>query len=118
MLYIFLRRDINLFMPNGLLYHNSLNRSIPYIRDVWLVFIIIMFVEFSELNTNGVDPDQTSHSVASDLGLHYLTMSFLWDARHKWVKVAFVLLLEVVYSKRKEFLHWVSYRKIGGNVFI
>ena len=34
---------------------------------------------------NGVDPDQMLHSMASDLGLHYLPVSLLWDSRHKWV---------------------------------
>ena len=37
------------------------------------------------INANSVDPDQTPHSAASDLGLHCLPMSHLWDARHKWV---------------------------------
>ena len=37
------------------------------------------------VNANSVDPDQTSRSVASDLGLHCLPMSHLWDTRHKWV---------------------------------
>ena len=32
-----------------------------------------------------VDPDQMPCSVASDLGLHCLPMSHLWDTRHKWV---------------------------------
>ena len=40
----------------------------------------------SEPNTNSVDPDQTPHSAASDLGLYCLPMSLLWDARLKWVK--------------------------------
>ena len=31
------------FMPSGLFYLNSLDRPISYIRDVWLVFIIIIF---------------------------------------------------------------------------
>ena len=31
------------------------------------------------------DPDQTPHFAASDLGLHYLTVSLFWDARHKWI---------------------------------
>ena len=35
------------------------------------------------------DPDQTSHSVASDLGLHYLPMSNKKDAMHIWVKMHF-----------------------------
>ena len=32
-----------------------------------------------------VDPDQTPRSAASDLGLHCLQMSLMWDARHKYV---------------------------------
>ena len=31
--------------------------------------------------------DQTPRSVASDLGLHCLPMSLLWDARHRWVNL-------------------------------
>ena len=42
-------------------------------------------MERSELNANSVDPDQTPRSAASDLGLHCLPMSYLWDAKHKWV---------------------------------
>ena len=33
------------------------------------------------------DPDQTPHSVSSDLGLHYLPMSHKKDARQIWVKM-------------------------------
>ena len=33
----------------------------------------------SELNVNSIDLDQTPHSAASDLGLHCLQMSLLWD---------------------------------------
>ena len=40
----------------------------------------------SVVNANSVDPDQTPQNAASDLGLHCLPMSNLWDARHKWVK--------------------------------
>ena len=36
------------------------------------------------INANSVDPDQTPRSAASDLGLHCLPMSHLWDAWHKW----------------------------------
>ena len=32
------------------------------------------------------DSDQTPHSIASDMGLHYLPMSHKKDARHIWVK--------------------------------
>ena len=57
-------------MSSGIFYLNSLDRSIFYRRGVWLVIIIIMFVEIPERNANSVDPDQTPRSVASDLGLH------------------------------------------------
>ena len=56
-----------------------------------LVFIFSCFIEIYE-HTNGVDPDQMQHSAASDqhsaasdLGLHCLPMSLLWDARLIWV---------------------------------
>ena len=37
------------------------------------------------MQANSGDPDQTPHSVASDLGLHSLSMSHKKDARHIWV---------------------------------
>ena len=39
------------------------------------------------MQANSGDPDQTPHSVASDLGLHCLPMSHKKDARHIWVKM-------------------------------
>ena len=39
------------------------------------------------LNANSVDPDQMLLSVVSDLHLHCMPMSHLWDARHKWIKL-------------------------------
>ena len=76
-------------MLSGLFYLNSLVRSISYLRGARLVFIIIIFVEIPELNENSIDPDWTLHSAASDLGLHCLPMSLLWDARLKWVNQSF-----------------------------
>ena len=67
----------NPFMPCGLFYLKSLDRSISFIRDVWLVLSSSCFVEISELNSNKVNPDQMPRSVASDLGLHCLPMSLL-----------------------------------------
>ena len=46
-----------------------------------------MFYRLSVLNANCVDPDQTPQDAASDLGLHYLPVPLLWEARLKWVKV-------------------------------
>ena len=39
------------------------------------------------MQANSGDPDQMPHSVASDLGLHYLPMSHKKDAWHIWVKM-------------------------------
>ena len=39
------------------------------------------------MQANSGDLDQTLHSVASDLGLHCLTMSHKKDVRHIWVKM-------------------------------
>ena len=38
------------------------------------------------MQANSGYPHQTPHSVASDLGLHYLPMSHKKDPRHIWVK--------------------------------
>ena len=84
----------NPFMPSGLVYHNSLDRFILKRRDIRLVFIVTMFYRNEDFivtmfyrndvfNTNSVDPDQTPHPAASDLGLLCLSVSLLWDARRK-----------------------------------
>ena len=67
------------------IWQQHLDRSIYYIRSAW--FLVFCFVDISELNANSVDPDQTPHSAASDLGLHSLPMPLLWDTRLKWVKI-------------------------------
>ena len=38
-------------------------------------------MEIPIFHANSVDPDQTPHSAASDLGLHCLSVSLLRDAR-------------------------------------
>ena len=56
-------------------------------EDVSGLFLVLSFIiEILELNANCVDSDQMPHSVASDLGLHCLPLTLLWDARLKWVK--------------------------------
>ena len=62
---------INPFMPGGFFCFNSLDRFIFNIRGVCLFFVFSCFVEISALNANRIDPDQTPHSAASDLGLHW-----------------------------------------------
>ena len=61
---------INPFMPSEFFYFNLLNRFIFYIRGVWLAFIFFTFCR---------------RFVASDLGLHCLPMSHIWDVRLIWV---------------------------------
>ena len=70
-------------MPNGLSYLYPLCQAISNKNDARSVFIIIMFYKNPVINASNADPDQTPHSAASDLGLHCLQMSLLWDARHK-----------------------------------
>ena len=45
------------------------------------------------MQANSGDPDQTPHSLASDLGLHYLPMSYKKVDSHIWVKNAIILLI-------------------------
>ena len=59
-----------------------LARSISNRKGVKLFFIITMFIEIHILYANSVNPDQTPHSAASDLGLHCVPVFLLWDARH------------------------------------
>ena len=37
------------------------------------------------------------HSAASDLGLHCLHMSLLWDTRHKWIKVLIITIADIFF---------------------
>ena len=64
-------------------------RSGPFpIQGVSDQFLLLpSFIEIPVLNVNSEDPDQTPRSAASDLGLHCLPVSLLWDARHKLVSV-------------------------------
>ena len=72
----------NPFMPNGLFYLKSLDMFISYVGGSGKFLLLPCFVGISELNANSIDPDQMLHS---DLGLHCLPISLLWDARLKWV---------------------------------
>ena len=58
-----------------------------------MLFFIFIQVLIEIMQANSGDPDQTPHYVASDLGLRYLPMSHIKDARHIWVKNAIILLI-------------------------
>ena len=47
-------------------------------------------------NANRIEHDQTPHSAASDLDLHCLPVSLLWDARRKCVNDGVVQQLETL----------------------
>ena len=57
-----------------------------------------MFIEIPIINANSVDPDQMPHT---DLGLHCLSVSLLWDVRHNWVKDISTLVRHFVSSPRE-----------------
>ena len=66
-------------MLSGLFFHNFLDQSISNSRVSACLhglvrFIITMFIEIPVFNANSVDLDQTSHSEASDLRLHCLSI--------------------------------------------
>ena len=58
---------INPFMPVRFFYLNFLDRSVSKWNGVWLVLLLTFVIE-NPVNANKVDPDQTQHSAASDLG--------------------------------------------------
>ena len=62
----------NQFMLSGLFHINYLDKYISNIRSVWLVSLLPCFIAVPVLNADRVDPDQTPHSVAFDLGLFCL----------------------------------------------
>ena len=70
------RGDNNPFMPSGLSYNTSISSR----RDVWVVFNALLLIEI---------PILKAVYTPLDLGLRYLLMSLLWDAKHKCVKNVF-----------------------------
>ena len=68
-------------------------------------FLVVLFIiKIHVLNANSEDLDQTPRSAASDLGLHCLPMSILWDARHIWIKVKKNRGFSVLFLKQFKFL--------------
>ena len=69
----------------------------PITRCLVSFLLWLCFLEIPELNANSVDPDQTPRPAASDLGLHCLPMSLLYDARQKWVNHFVIKSFTVMY---------------------
>ena len=51
----------------------------------YFILILPCLIEIPVLSVIRADPDQTPRSAVSDLDLHCLPMSFIWDARCKWI---------------------------------
>ena len=78
--------SINPLIPSGLFTAAHWTGPFP-IEGVSGYFLTLPYLKKIVFNANSVDPDQTPRSAASDLGLHCLPMSLLWDARHKWINI-------------------------------
>ena len=52
-----------------------------------VAFLLLCLTEIPVINANSTDIDHTPRSVASDVGLHCLPMSLLWDTGHIWVSI-------------------------------
>ena len=46
-------------------------------QGVWLVLLLLCFIEISVFNADSVDPDQMPRSLVSDMGLHCLPNTLL-----------------------------------------
>ena len=71
------RGVFNPFMSSRLFHLSSLDESISNYKGCLVSFLSQCFIYIPVLNANSVDPDQTPHSVASDLGLQCMPMSHL-----------------------------------------
>ena len=60
------------FIPRGLVYVSEINKSFFILRGVLLIMCLPSITEIPLFVANSVDPDQTTHSEASDLGLYSL----------------------------------------------
>ena len=63
-------------MPNGIFCLHFSDRSISKVMGSCYFLIMPCFSEMCTFNTNSADPDRR----------RIFPMSFLWDARLKWVK--------------------------------
>ena len=63
---------IHQIMSSELFYHSSLDQSISNCRVYGKFLLLPCFIAIPVLNANSTGPEQTLHSVASDLGLHCL----------------------------------------------
>ena len=58
-----------------------LDNSSYHFKSVGSILSLLFYFLWKLLLANTVDPDQTPHDVASDLGSHYLPIIVLWVSR-------------------------------------
>ena len=74
-------------MPSGFSFMNFLNRSISSRMGVCTILLLQCFIEMHVHGAKSVDPDQTPHYAATDLGLYCLSMPIFVNARPTWINV-------------------------------
>ena len=79
-------RDNNPLKIERTLPHNILEESNFNFKYVQLSDLHFPREKMAKLYANSGDPDQTLHSVASDLGLHCVPITLLWVSRLQWDK--------------------------------
>ena len=84
---------VNAFIFGGLCCPCKLDESIYQFRGVWFSYFFFIFKEKYGfvLCANSVDPEQMTHFVASDQGLHCLPLYRLLVTRPEWVKIGTTL---------------------------
>ena len=75
------RAGTNPLNTGGLFHCYMSEESICYFRGVGSILSFFILFEWKILIANTVDPDQTPHNVASDLGLHCLPLTLLLVSR-------------------------------------
>ena len=58
-----------------------LDKYIYHFRGAGSILSLLFYFLWKVLLENSVDPERMPHDVASDLGLHCLPITFLWDSR-------------------------------------
>ena len=78
--------NLNPFKPNSISHSYQMDQSIPFLRVVGGISV-----------TDSGYPDQTPHSVASDLGLHCLYMHHKKETRLIWIKKKYCIHAAMIY---------------------
>ena len=87
------RMDSSTFTPRTIHY--------KYKRCLVSLYYFPCFIKSPVFNANSVDPDQTPRSAASDLGLHCLPVSLLWEGRRKWLMIGNLILFGLKMFRNK-----------------